>query len=337
MTVVVTGATGHIGANLVRALIEKGRPTRCLVHVNTKALEGLDTELVRSDVCDVESLCHAFRGADAVYHLAACISLSMDGWPGLEAVNVKGTRNVVEACLRTGVRRLVHFSSIHALVQEPLETPVDESRHLISSVSCPPYDRSKAAAEKEIRRGIEKGLDAVIINPTGVIGPYDYQPSFLGEAILSMARNSLPAMVTGGFDWVDVRDVVAGAMRAEAQAPAGASYLLSGHWVSMCDIAGMVAEITGVRNNRLTCPLWLARLGAPVIQGASRLSGKRPLYTSVSLRALKSNRHISHEKATRELGYQPRPFRETLADTLRWFESNGQLQKLPPLAEKESA
>jgi dihydroflavonol-4-reductase len=337
MTVVVTGATGHIGANLVRALIEKGRSPRCLVHVGTKPLDGLNIELVRGDTCDVESLCHAFQGADVVYHLAACISLSMADWPRIEAVNVGGTRNVIEACLRTGVRRLVHFSSIHALVQEPLETPVDENRSLADSEKCPPYDRSKAAAEKEIRRGIERGLDAIIINPTGVIGPYDYQPSFLGEAILSMAQNRLPAFVTGGFDWVDVRDVVAGAMSAEAIAPAGSTYLLSGHWVSMCDIAAIVAEITGVKNNKFVCPLWLARLGAPVIEGVSRVRGKRPLYTGVSLRALRSNRHISHDKATRELGYQPRPFRETLEDTLRWFEANGQLEGLPSSTAKESA
>jgi dihydroflavonol-4-reductase len=337
MTVVITGATGHIGANLVRALMEKGRPTRSLVHLSTAALEGLNTELVRSDISDVESLCHAFRGADVVYHLAAYISLSMDDWPRLEAVNVNGTRNVIEACRRAGVRRLVHFSSIHALVQEPLSTPVDESRPLTDLKSGPPYDRSKAAAEKEVRRGIEQGLDAVIINPTGVIGPYDYQPSFLGEALLSMAQNRLPALVTGGFDWVDVRDVVAAAMRAEAQAPAGATYLLSGHWVSMCDIAAMVAEITGVKNSRFVCPLWLARLAAPLVQSVSRLNGKRPLYTGVSLRALKSNRHISHARATRELGYQPRPFRETLVDTLRWFEANGQLARPISPSVRESA
>ena len=336
MTVVITGATGHIGANLVRALIAKGRPTRCLVHTSTRALEGLDTELVRSDICDVESLCHAFRGADVVYHLAACISLSMDDWPRLEAVNVNGTRNVIAACLRTGVRRLVHFSSIHALVQEPFSRPVDESRSLADSEQYPPYDRSKAAGEKEVRQAIGEGLDAIIINPTAILGPYDYQPSFFGEALLAMAQNRLPAMVTGGFDWVDARDVVDGAMRAEAQAPAGSRYLLSGHWVSMCDIAGMVAEITGVKNSRITCPLWLARLGVPVIKGISLLNGKRPLYTSVSLRALKSNRHISHEKATRELGYQPRPFRETLEDTLRWFGENGKLT-LPAFSTKESA
>jgi dihydroflavonol-4-reductase len=325
MTVAVTGATGHIGANLVRALINEGRSTRCLVHVNCQAVDGLDIERFQGDVRDLESLCRTFQGADVVYHLAACISLSMADWPMLEAINVTGTRNVVEACLRTGVRRLVHFSSIHALVQEPLTIPVDESRPLVESRHCPPYDRSKAAAEREVRRGIEKGLDAIIIYPTAIIGPYDYQLSYFGEALLAMAQRRLPALVTGGFDWVDVRDVVAGAMLAEEKAPAGASYLLSGHWVSMCDIAAMVKEITGVATSRMVCPLWLARIGAPFIKVISQLNGKRPLYTSVSLRALKSNRHISHERATRELGYEPRPFRETLVDTLRWFEENGQL------------
>jgi dihydroflavonol-4-reductase len=325
MTVAVTGATGHIGANLVRALINEGRSTRCLVHVNCQAVDGLDIERFQGDVRDLESLCRAFQGADVVYHLAASISLSMADWPMLEAINVTGTRNVVEACLRTGVRRLVHFSSIHALVQEPLTIPVDESRPLVESRHCPPYDRSKAAAEREVRRGMEKGLDAIIIYPTAIIGPYDYQLSYFGEALLAMAQRRLPALVTGGFNWVDVRDVVAGAMLAEEKAPAGASYLLSGHWVSMCDIAAMVKEITGVATSRMVCPLWLARIGAPFIKVISQLNGKRPLYTSVSLRALKSNRHISHERATRELGYEPRPFRETLVDTLRWFEENGQL------------
>ena len=281
---------------LVRALIAQGRPTRSLVHVNRQAIAGLDTEIVRGDVRDLESLCRAFQGAEVVYHLAASISLSMDDWPRLEAVNVIGTRNVVEACLRCGVRRLVHFSSIHALVQEPMGTPVDESRPLAESRRCPPYDRSKAAAEREVQRGLELGLDAIIINPTAIIGPYDYQLSYLGEALLSLAQGKLPALVTGGFDWVDVRDVVEGALRAEEQAPTGAKYLLSGHWVSLCDIAAMVAEITGMSSPGFVCPLWLARLGAPVVTALGHLNGKQPLYTSVSLRALRSNRHISHEQ-----------------------------------------
>jgi dihydroflavonol-4-reductase len=336
MTVVITGATGHIGANLVRKLIEKGRPTRCLVHVNHGPIEGLDTEIVQGDVGDPESLCQAFEGAEVVYHLAACISLSMDDWPLMEAVNINGTRNVVEACLRTKVRRLIHFSSIHALVQEPLSAPLDESRELAESEQYTPYDRSKAIGEREVRRGIERGMDAVIINPTGIIGPHDYEPSYFGEALLSIAQHKLPALVTGGFDWVDVRDVVEGAMRAEEVAPAGARYLLSGHWVTARDIAAMVSEITGTSAPGLVFPLWVARLGVPIVKAVSRLNGRSPLYTSVSLRALRSNRHISHEKATRELGYQPRPFRETLVDTLRWFEENGQLAPTKGAANKES-
>jgi dihydroflavonol-4-reductase len=325
MTAVVTGATGHVGANLVRALVSANRPVRCLVHVNSRAIDGLPVETAPGDIGDFSSLCRAFTGADVVYHLAARISLSMDDWPALESVNVAGTRNVVEACLRAGVRRLVHFSSIHALVQEPFSVPVDESRPLVDSRRCPPYDRSKAAADVEVRRGIERGLDAVTVYPTAIIGPHDYQPSYFGEALQLIASGKLPALVTGGFDWVDVRDVVAGALAAGDRAPRGARYLLSGHWVSMCDIAAGVGEITGIPANKFVCPLWLARAGAPLIEGISRFSGKRPLYTGASLRALKSNRHISHEKATRELGYRPRPFRETLADTLRWFQENGQL------------
>ncbi|OGN92849.1 MAG: hypothetical protein A2Z75_07290 [Chloroflexi bacterium RBG_13_50_10] len=324
-TTVVTGATGHIGANLVRALLAQGRYVRVLLHVNQRAVEGLEVEIARGDVRDLASLRDAFRGADVVYHLAGRISLSMGDWPLLEAVNIAGTRNVVEACLRCGVRRLVHFSSIHAITQEPLDVPVDESRPLVESRRCPPYDRSKAAGEKEVRRGIERGLDAVIINPTAVIGPYDFEPSYLGEALIDLACRKLPALVNGGFDWVDVRDVVAGAMRAEECAATGTKYVLSGHWVSVSGLAAIVEESTSVPPPRLVCPLWLAHVGAPFTVALARLTGGRPLYTNVSLRALKSNHNISHEMATRDLDYNPRPFRETVVDTVRWFEENGYL------------
>jgi dihydroflavonol-4-reductase len=327
MTVIVTGAAGHAGANLVRALIAGKRPVRALVHTDRKALEGLDIEIVEGDVRDFDSLVNAFKGADVVYHLAAYISISKSDWPLLEAVNINGTRNVIKACRNCGVQRLIHFSSIHSMARDTGSAVIDETCSLAESGHYAPYDRSKAAAEKEVLQAVENGLHAVVISPTAIIGPHDYRPSYFGEALLRLAGGDLPALVSGGYNWVDARDVVAGAMRAEKLAPTGAKYILSGHWVSLGDVADMVEKIMGVPAPGFTCPMWLARAGAPFISAFDRLAKKRPLYTSVSLNALCENRNVSHQKATRELDYSPRPFLETLTDTLRWFEANGRLSR----------
>ncbi|MBN1976070.1 MAG: NAD-dependent epimerase/dehydratase family protein [Anaerolineae bacterium] len=330
MLVAVTGAAGHAGNNLVRALLAQGRRVRALVHRDRRALEGLDVEIVEGDIRDLDSLRRALGGVKVVYHTAAYISLSTDEWPLLEAINVFGTRNVVEACLHCKVRRLVHFGSVHALVQKPLDVPLDESRSLATSRRYPPYDRSKALGEMEVREGIKRGLDAVIVYPTGMIGPYDFRPSHLGQVLLALCEKRLPALVAGGFDWVDVRDVVAGALEAEKHAPIGGGYLLPGRWASMRELAAMVQEITWTRPPRLVFPQWMARLGVPFGARFTRLDGEHPLYTPVSLRALRSNRVVSRERAARDLGYHPRPLQETLVDTLQWFAGEGRLSR--PLA-----
>jgi dihydroflavonol-4-reductase len=323
MIVAVTGANGHMGANLVRALLKENATVRALVNTKRKSLEGLDIRMVQADIRVPYSIHDAFKGVDIVFHLAAIISLSMDGWPALEAVNVVGTRNVVNACLKCGVQRLVHFSSIHAIDQTPLNRPVDEKRPLIDSQTCPPYDRSKAAAEREVREGIEQGLDAVILNPTAIIGPNDNQPSHLGAVLLALAQGKMPALVEGGFDWVDARDVATASIEAGKKAPTGAKYLLSGHYASITDLAAIIEDITGVPKPRMVFPAWLASTGAPIITTFNQLTKNRPLYTRASVRALSNcNPDISHERATRELDYQPRPLRETIADTLAWFQEN---------------
>jgi dihydroflavonol-4-reductase len=326
-SVIITGASGHAGANLVRALLERGDRVRALVHRQGKAIEGLDVDIKHGDVRELDSLCRAFEGVEVVYHLAARISLSMNGWDEIEGINVKGVRNVVEACLRTGVRKLVHFSSIHAFCQQPLDIPLDETRALVCGDGDPPYDRSKAMGEMEVSKGIERGLDAVIINPTAVVGPYDYYPSHFGQALISMAEGKLPAIISSGFDWVDARDVAQGAIAAREHAPAGSKYLLSGHWVSMYDIACMIEKITGCKAPGFVCPMWLAPAGVPFMSVFAHLKGTRPIFTGVTLKALSGNRTISHEKASRKLGYNPRPFLNTLYDTLDWFARNGYLSR----------
>jgi dihydroflavonol-4-reductase len=161
------------------------------------------------------------------------------------------------------------------------------------------------------------------------MGRFDFKPSHFGQALLALARGRLPALVAGGFDWVDVRDVVQAALRAEERAPAGGRYLLSGHWVSLPDVATVVARITGVPAPRVVCPMPLARLGVPLASAWARLTGRRPLFTRVSLKAVAdSNRRISHERAEADLGFVPRPFRDTIEDTLMWFTQTGRLAHL---------
>jgi dihydroflavonol-4-reductase len=329
MAALVTGASGHVGANLVRTLLARGTRVRVLIHRDKRGIEGLDAEIAYGDVCDLKSLDRALTGMETVYHLAAAISLTTGGWQEVESVNVSGTRNVVEACLKYGVKRLIHFSSIHALDHRYGGNIIDESCALgVSPRECLPYNRSKALAEREVHRGIERGLNAIIIRPTAIIGPYDFYPSYFGEVLLSLAAGKLPALVAGGYDWVDVRDVVSGALRAGDMAPSGSIFLLSGHWADLCEVASIVEDITGVKAPGLICPMWLAAIGAPLAGALSKILKKRPLYSNFTIKTLRTGRRVSHEKATREISYNPRPLRETIEDTLRWFRDNGRLNRL---------
>ena len=328
MISVVTGAAGHVGVNLVRALVDRGETVRVLCHRNRLGLEDCGAEVCHGDICQPESLTAVFEGADVVYHLAARISITGGGWDELERVNVAGTRHVVEACLAARVSRLVHFSSIRALDPMPLDETIDETRPRISLPSAPPYDRSKALAELEVEYGLARGLNAVTINPTGIIGPGDYHPSRMGAVLLSLARGHMPVLVDAGFNWVDVRDVAEAAIAAAETAPFGSNYIISGHWRTLSEIAAAVARVTGGPVPRLVSPYWLARLGAPLVSRLDRLLGRRPLFTPFSLQALRQHRHVVHDKATRDLGYHPRPFEATVADALYWFQDNGYLDGL---------
>lgn len=325
MTVVVTGASGHIGGNLVRELVSAGRKVRVTVRRDTRAIEGLEVERTNADVMDPASLRAAFKGAEAVYHLAAAISIYGDADPTLLPINVDGTRNVVRACLDAGVGRLVHFSSIHALSYQPRETPIDETRPLATDAGCLLYDRTKALGEREVLAGVDQGLDAVVVNPTAVLGPFDFKPSHQGELLVEIARRNMPALVHGGFDWVDVRDVVQGALSAEQKGRTGERYLLGGRWATLAELGRLVEAATGVKPPRFVAPMWLARIGAPFVSAYSHFRGRRPLYTSTSIRILRCHRLVSHEKAEKELGYRARPLSETIQAAMEWYKQAGMI------------
>jgi dihydroflavonol-4-reductase len=326
MKIAVTGANGHVGANLVRTLLGQGHQVRAVCHAHKQGIEDLGLEFVTADVRDAPSLEQAFAGVELVYHLAARINISPGDEDEVHAVNVLGVRNVVAACSKTRVRRLVHFSSIHAFAAAPHDQPIDEERPLNDGRNVPPYDRSKAAGEREVRAGIERGLDAVVVNPTAILGPFDFGPSRMGQVLLDLYHRRLPALVDGGFDWVDVRDVVAGAIAAAERGKRGEKFLLSGEHRPVRELAQMAEELTGRAAPRFVSPMWLARVGAPFATAAARVVGKEPLFTSRSLHALRNHQMVSHGKATRELGYKPRPLRETLQASYDWFREAGRLR-----------
>ena len=319
--VAVTGASGHLGANLVRELIDRGYQVVALVRQTSLALEGLDIVRVNGDVSDQQSLARAFKNVDQVYHLAAYISIQSGDHEKLQSINVEGTRNVLEACQLAGVSTLVHFSSIHAIEQRPLDQAVSEDNPLLADRQNRggDYEWSKAQADRLVREHNNPALSTRIIYPTAVLGPNDFNLSMFGQAILKMAEGRLPALVAGGFDWVDARDVVWGAVEATEKVMDGERFILSGHYLSMSEVASVIADLTGTAAPRFTSPAWLARLSAPLLGRWARLHGEVPLYTRDSLAALSANKTVSHALASDRLGYQSRSFRESMRDTLRFY------------------
>ncbi len=325
---VITGASGHIGGVLARALVgqHSASRVRAIFRERRGTAADLDIEWVHGDLLEKESLVAAFTGAETVFHLAALVSIDPGRAKEFHITNVSGTRNVVEAALECGVRRLVHFSSIHAYKHQPVDEVLDESRGPADGPRRDAYGHSKAAGEVEVRRGIDRGLDAVILNPTSVLGPFDGGPSHMGQVFLDLHRRRIPALVAGGFDWVDVRDVADAALAAETRARRGENYILSGHWHSMRELAQLSQQATGVAAPRLLFPMFLARCWAPFQVVLDRSRGRRPLYTPAAMRVMAGgNRRISSAKAQAELGFSPRPLAESVKDAYRWFNEQGML------------
>ncbi|HDR89969.1 MAG TPA: NAD-dependent epimerase/dehydratase family protein [Bacteroidetes bacterium] len=319
MNIAVTGSTGHIGNNLCRELNGQGHRLRVLVRKDHRALEGLECEKVYGDLSDFFTLRRLVRGTDAVFHLAATIAVNGASWKKLAAVNINGTRNVIRVVREAGRPRLIHFSSIHALEQKPCDLPLDETRPLALNDRMP-YSSTKARAEQLVLEAVSEGVDALVLNPTSVIGPHDYKPSLMGAFLWRIARNRLPLLVPGGYDFVDVRDVVRAAVEASRCGRTGERYLLAGRWASVRELAELVKKVQPRTRVPGGVPLWTARAGLPLIRSWSKIRGEQGLYTREALRTIETgHRNICTEKAAIELGFAARPLEQTVADTLEWF------------------
>ncbi len=319
MNVAVTGANGHVGVNLCRALLEKGHQVKALMHRHDQGLLFIPVEIVHGDVLDKPTLLPLLTDVDVVFHLAAKISITGDPDGMVARINTEGTRNMIAAAIECRVKRFIHFSSIHAFQQHPLGQFIDETRPLVDDKGFA-YDLSKAAGERAIMEAIKHGLDAVILSPTAIIGPADPEPSLTGNAVIDIYNHKIPSLVPGGYDWVDVRDVVAAAITAMDKGKTGEKYLLSGQWHSLNEFSGLIQLHSGRKTVNTVLPMWIARFGLPFITLYSKLSGTKPLYTSESLTIIsEGNRMISHTKASNQLDYNPRPLSETIKDFLTWL------------------
>jgi dihydroflavonol-4-reductase len=325
MKIAVTGANGHVGANLCRTLLAEGHQVKALIHHQKNSIEHLDVEIVPGSLHNKDSLRKLFNECEVVFHLAAIISIDGEKEKLIET-NVQGTLNLLDVMRENGVRRLIHFSSIHALSHFPLNEPMNETRPLVES-SPMWYEITKSRGEKMVREAIAQGLDAVIINPTAIVGPNDYKPSLVGQVLIRLYNGTLPALVPGGYNWVDVRDIVQGAVSAMENGRKGESYILSGHYMSVIELALLLEKVTGKRITHFQVPTILAKVGVPFIKAYAKITHQDPLYTFESLKTLvEVNQNIIHDKASRDLGYNPRSLEHTIRDTIDWFKANNYLR-----------
>lgn len=318
----VTGATGHIGNVLVKELIKKGEKVRAFVlpDEDLSPLNGLDIEIFNGNILDPESVACALVGIENVFHLAGIISI-MPGEDNLvHRVNVDGTQIIARAARKANVRRFVYTSSIHAFKRVPHGIIVNEQIPIDPNSAIAAYDRSKAQATLNILAEVKLGLPAVIVCPTGVIGPYDYKNSELGILIQEWMVHKVDFLIEGHYDFVDVRDVVSGMISARDRGEIGQIYILSGELVRVIDIWRMVKELVNLKSSFIQIPTRMAMFTAKIAQIYYTLSRSKPRFTTYSIETLHSNAVINNEKAQIVLGYHPRSLRDTIRDTVQWWQ-----------------
>lgn len=327
MKCVVTGASGHIGNVLVRKLLEKGYEVKAFVkrNENISYLEELNVEICYGDVQDIESLKKAFEGEEIVFHLAGLIDIGNGNKKLMYNVNVEGSKNVVQACKMTGVKRLVYTSSVHAIPEKKKGEIIEETKTFSARLVKGTYAKTKAEATKYMLEQVDENLEIVITHPSGVIGPYEYIPSNLGQLIIDCAHKKIGAYLEGAYNFVDVRDVAEGIILAAEKGRSGECYILAGEIVTVKQLMHYVQEITGVKAPKFKIARWFAYATGFLSEIYYKIVKEKPLFTSYAVYTLGTNSNFSNKKAENELGYTTRNIKETIADTITWFKEQGKI------------
>jgi dihydroflavonol-4-reductase len=327
MKVLVTGATGFVGFHVVRKLLEAGRSVRILRRQSssTKMIEGLSVETVLGDVTDRNSVFKAAEGCEAVFHVAGHVSFWRGAREIQNRINIDGTRNVVESCLAHKVKRLVHTSSIAAIGHATDGQLGDETIPYNWWPLRLNYNNSKFLAEEEVRRGIERGLDAVIVNPSIVFGAGDLNLN-AGAMVFQAARGRLKIYPKGGGCTCSVEDVAEGHILAFEKGRTGERYILGGENYAWKDLFRIICEVVGQPPPRIPLPTAAMKAFGFFSDALSRITHKEPAVTPETARITPLKVYYSSDKAIRELGYKISPFRDTIRQTYEWYLANGYIR-----------
>lgn len=329
---IVTGANGHLGNTIVRKLLDRGKTVRGLVLPDDHSVQWSDPRLTlfRGDLLSPDALSPLFEETNGapiiVIHTAGIVSIASRYQQKVWDVNVTGTQNLIKLCRKNTVKKLVYVSSVHALPEKEKGQVIAETDCFAPRLVKGLYARTKAAATQLVLNAAKEGLNASVVHPSGIIGPNDFGRGHLTQLILDYLDGRLTACVDGGYDFVDVRDVADGVLACAERGRKGECYILSNRYYPVSTLLRTLHEITGRKEVKTVLPTWFAKATAPLAEGWYKMLKQPPLYTSYSLYTLESNALFSHERATRELGYIPRPLRETLLDTVQWLEQNHRLK-----------
>jgi dihydroflavonol-4-reductase len=321
-TAFVTGGSGFVGANLVRALLDEGWEVRTLVRGPAPSLDGLDVTRVPGDLF-LPTLAQAMDGSDAVFHVAALYSLWRRDRAALFEANVVGTRAVLAAARAARVQRVVYTSSVAALGVRADGQPADETYRSPTERLIGAYKRSKRVAEEAVDRAVAEGQDVVLVNPTTPIGPWDAKPTPTGEIVVRFLRGKMPAYVDTGLNVVDVRDVAAGHVAAYHRGKTGERYILGGENLTLRELLERLAAVAGRPAPRVRLPRFIPLAYAAIGEMLLAPLGIRPDVSLESVRMAKQRMWYVTAKAERELGIVPRSVTEALLAAVTWFRTHG--------------
>lgn len=322
---IITGAAGHLGSTIVGMLQGQNCVVRGLILPGEQAEDMENVTFYEGDVTKYDSLRPLFENRSGmetyVIHTAGIIDIQNDVSPLLYNVNVNGTKNIIRICREYAVQKLVYVSSVHAIPEENNGATIQEATYFTPETVVGGYAKTKAEATEAVLEAAKTGLDAVVVHPSGIIGPYCNKGNHIVQLISDYISGKLPACVHGGYDFVDVRDVAAGCISAAQHGVSGSCYILSNRHYEIKEILSMIKSEYGGKVLPVL-PIWMAKMVAPFFELYAKLKHVRPLFTKCSLYTLSSNDKFSHEKAAKELNFKPRDIYLTIQDTVNWLKQH---------------